>query len=392
MKKIVSLALIFTLLLTLGCTSFANNQNKSGAELGGDIHSSAIEVDVPGAYLMEATTGKVLYSKGEYSSASPASVTKVMTLLLVCEALSDSMICLDDNVAISAYAASMGGSQVFLEEGERMTVEDLIKCTVIASANDAAVALAELVAGNEDAFVKKMNERARSLGLKNTRFENVTGLDDTTTEHYSCPADIAKMSAELLKYDIILKYSSLWQDTIRNGEFTLTNTNRLVRYYDGCNGLKTGSTDKAGFCISATAERDGMQLIAVIMGAETRDIRNAEARSMLDYGFSNFAVYSNEEKAVENLPVYKGTKDFTTLYSQSFFCVVPKNKLKNVELVYDIPKSISAPLKSKDCVGKITYKLDDNVLDTSDIFVAEDIPKISFFNLFCKIIKNIFVA
>ena len=210
--------------------------------------------------------------------------------------------------------------------------------------------------------------------------------------HVTSAMDIALMSRELIKYDLIKKYSSLWQDTIRGGEFTLTNTNRLVRYYDGCNGLKTGSTDKAGYCISATAERDGMTLIAVIMGAESRDVRNSEARSLLDYGFSNYAVYSAEEKALENVPIYNGTKETTTVYSKCFSRIIPKSKLKNVEQIYEIPENICAPLKSGDTVGKITYKLDGSVLGTSDIFVAEDIAKITYFDVFSKIIKSIFMG
>ena len=389
MRKIISLILIFSLLLSLAMTSFANSGAKTAAEPMNSTTASAIEVDVPGAYLMEASTGTVLYSKNEYAAASPASVTKVMTLLLVCEALDDGVILLEDNVTISSYAASMGGSQVFLEEGERMSVEELIKCTVIASANDAAVALAELVAGNEDTFVKKMNERARSLGLKNTAFENVTGLDDTTTDHYSCPADIAKMSAELLKYDVILKYSSLWQDTIRNGEFTLTNTNRLVRYYEGCNGLKTGSTDKAGFCISATAKRGNMQLIAVIMGADTRDDRNNAARALLDYGFSNFALYESGREYVEDTLVSRGVSDSVALYSADFSAVIPKNKIAKVDKVYNIPEKLSAPVFSGDVVGKIEYFIDGERIGTAEIFVDTYVAKINMWQIFARILKRI---
>ncbi len=386
MKKIASFALLFAIVFSFAIISFANSGQKSGAEIVSSVEISAFEVDVPGAYLMEAGTGKVLYSKGEYVAASPASVTKVMTLLLVCEALEDGRISLTDMVTISDYAASMGGSQVFLEEGERMSVEELIKCTVIASANDAAVALAELIAGNEDAFVKSMNERAKSLGLKNTSFENTTGLDDTTTSHYSCPADIAKMSSELIKHDIILKYSSLWQDTIRDGEFTLTNTNRLVRYYEGCNGLKTGSTDKAGYCVSATAKRGNMQLIAVIMGADTRDARNNAARALLDYGFSNFALYEQEERHIEDASVLRGTVDSVPLWSGEFSVVVPKGSLSKIELVYDIPETLSAPVSQGDIVGGIKYLLDGEQIGAADIYAAGDAEKISMWQIFVRVL------
>jgi D-alanyl-D-alanine carboxypeptidase (penicillin-binding protein 5/6) len=283
----------------------------------------------------------------------------------------------------------MGGSQVFLEEGERITVEDLIKSAVIASGNDASVALAELCAGSEAAFVKAMNRRAAELGLKNSQFENTTGLDDTTTNHYSCAADIATISRELIKHSIILEYSSIWQDSIRNGEFTLTNTNRLVRYYDGCNGLKTGSTDKAGYCVSATAKRGNMQLIAVILGARTRDERNAAARELLDYGFANFSLYEKSEEYIEDIKITKGSIDNAQLYSSSFRTVIDKAKQGSVELEYDIPETLIAPIKAGDSVGKVIYKIDGEQIGSSKIYIKEDVEKIAFTDLFVRIIKRI---
>ena len=235
-------------------------------------------LDCKSAILIEASTGKVLYEQDPDKALPPASVTKVMTLLLVMEAIEAGKIKYSDTVRASANACSMGGSQIFLEENEEMSVEDLVKSVVIASANDAAVALAEYVAGTEEAFVKQMNEKARTLGMKNTNFENTNGLDDTAQNHVTSAGDIAIMSRELIRHTEILEFSSTWMDTIRNGQFGLTNTNRLVRFYRGCNGLKTGSTKKAGFCVSVTAEREGMTLICVIMGAESRDVRNAEAQ------------------------------------------------------------------------------------------------------------------
>lgn len=398
MKKLTAFILIFTLLLALLVPSYADTADDViGDTLGeGSVETGADDVDLgldaAAAYLIEASTGKVLYADNELSAASPASVTKIMTLLLVCEALAAGKINLEDTVTISSYAASMGGSQIFLEEGERFSVEELIKSTVIASANDAAVALAELVAGSESAFVKKMNERATELGLKNTSFENVTGLDDTTTNHYSCAADIATMSRELIGHDIILKYSSIWQDTIRDGEFTLTNTNRLVRYYDGCNGLKTGSTDKAGFCISATAKRGNMQLIAVIMGAETRDGRNNAARALLDYGFSNFALYEAAEEVIENVPVIKGKSDYVTTYKTAFSTVVDKGDLSGIELFYEIPENLTAPVTEGDVVGKVIYKLDGEQIGYSDILAEGSVEKIGLFDLFVRILSNVFIG
>lgn len=391
MKKIIAAIIAVILIFSFGFSVFAKTELKNEADYVIQPKTD-IDVNAKSALLMEAGTGEILAAQNQNEKAALASVTKIMTLLLVMEAIEDGRISVSDKVAVSDYAASMGGSQVFLEEGETMNVEELIKCAVIASANDAAVALAEHVGGSEKNFVSMMNDRCRELKMENTNFENVTGLDDTAKNHYSSALDIGIMSRELIKYDLIKKYSSLWQDTIRGGEFTLTNTNRLVRYYDGCNGLKTGSTDKAGYCISATAERDGMTLIAVIMGAESRDVRNSEARSLLDYGFSNYKVYSAEEKALENVPIYNGTKETTTVYSKCFSRIIPKSKLKNVEQIYEIPENICAPLKSGDTVGKITYKLDGSVLGTSDIFVAEDIAKITYFDVFSKIIKSIFMG
>lgn len=389
MKKIISLLLIFISASLLCITSFAGYEGKTPAESIFSQVSAEFDFDVAGAYLCEATTGKVLYAENEFKAQSPASVTKIMTLLLVCEALEAGKFTLEDKVSISAHAASMGGSQVFLEEGERITVEELIKSTVIASGNDSAVALAELTSGSEAAFVKLMNKRAIELGLKNTSFENVTGLDDTTTNHYSCAADIAAMSRELIKHEIILKYSSIWQDTIRNGEFTLTNTNRLVRYYEGCNGLKTGSTDKAGFCMSATAKRGNMQLIAVVMGAETRDARNDAARQLLDFGFANYALLELGGEFLENCDVLFGKNDSVPLYSTKFTAVLEKSKLGEVEKLYEIPEALTAPIKKGDVVGKIIYKSDGLQIGFSEVVADSNIEKINISDLFVRILERI---
>ncbi len=391
MKKIISSILVIVFIASFGIVSFGEKEGKTEADLvlvdnGADFE---LDFDLTAAYLCEASTGKVLYSKDEFKAASIASVTKVMTLLLVCEALDAGRFSLSDQVRVSANAASMGGSQVFLEEGERITVEDLIKSAVIASGNDASVALAELCAGSEAAFVKAMNRRAAELGLKNSRFENTTGLDDTTTNHYSCAADIATISRELIKHSNILEYSSIWQDSIRNGEFTLTNTNRLVRYYDGCNGLKTGSTDKAGYCVSATAKRGNMQLIAVILGARTRDERNAAARELLDFGFANFSLYERGEEYIEDIKITKGSIDNAQLYSSSFRTVIDKAKQGSVELEYDIPETLIAPIKAGDSVGNVIYKIDGEQIGSSKIYIKDDVEKIAFTDLFVRIIKRI---
>ena len=391
MKKTLSLILASVIFLLLGISSLAGTSKTPSIEPVDMFTENQTELDlqVKGAYLIEATSGAVLYSNEPFLESSPASVTKIMTLLLVCEALEDGLFKLTDTVSVSAYAASMGGSQVFLEEGERMTVEDLIKCTVIASANDAAVALSELVSGSEGAFVKKMNKKALELGLKNTSFENVTGLDDDTVNHYSCPRDIAIMSRELISHEIITKYSGMWQDSIRDGEFTLTNTTRLVRYYDGCNGLKTGSTDKAGFCVSASAKRGNMQLIAVVMGAPTRDERNEAARKLLDYGFSNFGLYERGEEYLESCEVISGKSDLVPLYTSPVSFIIEKSKLSGVELEYELPESLSAPINKGDKVGKVFYKYDGRLLFEADVYAGETVEKITVFEIFSRILKTL---
>ncbi len=283
------------------------------------------DVNAKSAVLMDAHTGTVLYAKNASDALPPASVTKVMTLLLIMEAIDEGNLSLQDKVSVSEYAASMGGSQVYLEPFEEMIVEDLLKSVVIASANDAAVALAEKVGGSEEAFVNRMNERAAELGMESTHFENVTGLDDDVENHTLSALDIALVSRELItKHPAILQYSSIWMDTIRDGAFGLSNTNRLIRFYSGATGLKTGSTSKAGFCISATACRDGMHLIAVIMGSETRDIRNAAATQLLDWGFANYTVYSDEGGDAGEISVVGGMEPVVPLTREGFSVLLPK--------------------------------------------------------------------
>ena len=248
--------------------------------------TAGLTVSAPSAVLMHPS-GRVLYEKNAHEPLPPASVTKVMTLLLIMEALDEGAIALDDMVTGSAHAASMGGSQIWLKEGEQLTVDEMIKCIVVASANDCAVAMAEHIAGSEEAFVERMNTRAQELGMENTHFVNCCGLD--ADGHLTTAYDIALMSAELIKHEKIFDYTLIWQDTIRDGAFTLTNTNRLIRSYDGMTGLKTGSTSVAGFCLAGTARRDGLDLIAVVMKADTSGARNADITAMLNYGFANFA-------------------------------------------------------------------------------------------------------
>lgn len=391
MKRLLAFMLVFLFILSFGIDVFAEKNINNEAEMY-KISIPEIDISSASALLMNAESGEIIFSSNENKAMPPASVTKIMTLLLIVEAVDEGRISLDSEVPVSAYASSMGGSQVFLKEGETMTVRELIKCTVIASANDAAVALSEYLYGSEGAFVKMMNEKAKALGMKNTNFENTTGLDDDTQNHVTSALDIAIMSRELIKHPLILEYSSLWQDSIRNGEFTLTNTNRLVRYYDGCTGLKTGSTDKAGYCISATAERDGMNLIAVVMGAETRDERNNIARSLLDMGFSNYCVYSEEETAVDNLKVYGGSVSSATVYSPPVCRLIDKRYKSKVEKQYYLNEAIDAPIKSGDAVGKVKYVIDGKVLCENNLYVKCDINRLSFKDVFAGMVRTVFTG
>ncbi len=339
------------------------------------------------AVLMEASTGRVLYAKAPDEALPPASVTKVMTLLLIMEDIDSGKLKYTDTVTASANAASMGGSQIYLKEGETMTVEDLLKSVVIASANDAAVALAEHVAGSEEAFVARMNKRAAELNMTATHFENTNGLDDTVSNHVTSARDIAIMSRELIKHKRILEFSSIWMDTIRNGSFGLTNTNRLVRFYKGATGLKTGSTSKAKFCISATAERDGMELICVIMAADTRDIRNEEAKKLLDWGYANYEVYNCAAESLGNVTVTGGVSDRVEVGHEGFSCVVKKGEASRVEKTPKLTDSVSAPVNKGDKLGSVEFSVGGRALGEVDVLCAEGVEKMSFWELFSRILS-----
>ena len=382
MKKFLSVFLIFTLLLLSTFSSFADIYTED------EEVSKGVDITAESAILMEANTGTILYSKNTEYFNSPASVTKIMTLLLVCEALDRGDFKLDDIVSISEYSSSMGGSQVFLEQGEKFSVEELIKCTVIASANDAAVALAELVSGSESAFVARMNERAGELGLVKTSFENATGLDDDTVNHYTCVSDIAVMSRELIKYDIIKKYSSLWQDNIRNGEFTLTNTNRLVRYYDGCTGLKTGSTDKAGYCISVTASRGDMDLICVIMNAPSIKDRNNDAKSLLDFGFYGYGTYKIDLSGLDLIEVDRGKEEYIKPTAESERIILPKSDISRVKAVYKLNDKVSAPIKKGDSLGSVEFYVGEKMVYEWKVYAEREVEKVTFIDIFLSILSK----
>lgn len=335
-------------------------------------------LDCTSAVLMEAATGRVLYEQNADESLPPASVTKVMTLLLVMEALEKGNIALDQMLTTSDNAASMGGSQIFLEVGEQMRVEDLLKSVIISSANDAAVVLAEAIAGSEESFVAMMNSRTAELGMMNTHFENTNGLDDTVTNHVTSARDIAIMSRALITHEKILEYSSIWMDTVRNGEFGLTNTNRLVRFYSGATGLKTGSTSKAKFCISATAKRDGMHLIAVIMGAPTRDIRNAEAAKLLDWGFANYSLYTYPPSDQGSVKLLGSKNDTLPCRTEGISFLVPKGAVSKVTVEIEIPESVRAPIAAGETVGKLAFSLNGEQIAEANIVSSVAESRVSF--------------
>ena len=375
--KIIALSLAVILLLPL--TSMAGSAPAVTAEMS--------EMPCKSAILMDAETGTVLYEQNADEALPPASVTKVMTLLLVMEAIDAGRICLTDMVRVSANAASMGGSQVFLEEGEEMCVEEMLKCVIIASANDCAVALAELVAGSEESFVAAMNARASELGMKNTHFENTNGLDDTVQNHVTSARDIAIMSRALIAHPKILEYSGIWMDTIRNGAFGLTNTNRLVRFYPGCTGLKTGSTARAGFCVSATAKRGGLSLVCVIMGAESRDSRNASAAKLLDYGFAQYETYRAAGGECE-LPVVGSDKEKLLVRWPAFSVTVPKGSASRVAVSRELPTYVQAPLEAGDCVGDVVYSLDGKEIGRVSALAETEAEQIGFVGLFKRLLSR----
>ena len=336
--------------------------------------------------LMDGKTGAVLYEYNADAAYPPASVTKVMTMLLVFEALEEGTLALDETLRISETAASMGGSQIFLAPGEEMTVNDLLKGLIVSSANDAAVALAEAICGSEEAFVVRMNARAAELGLANTHFENTNGLDDTTENHVTSARDIALMTKELIRHEKVFEYTTIWMDTIRDGTFGLSNTNKLIRFYKGATGLKTGSTEKAKFCISATAERDGLSLIAVVMGSPTKEVRNALASSLLDFGFANYGCYVSPSEAMRDIRITGGVGNTLATVKEEFSATVEKSKASKIELRVDIPENLAAPIAEGEKVGTVTYLENGKEIGTSDILAAHSVEKITFSSLFPRML------
>ena len=381
MKKI-RLPLCFCLLLALlsdPCRALALEP----------LRDAAIGVAAPSAILMEKTSGQVLYEKNADERLPPASVTKVMTMLLIVEDIEAGRLSLDDTVTASARAASFGGSCVYLEQGERMSVHEMLKCITVVSANDCAVAMAEHMAGTEALFVERMNERAAELGLQNTHFTNCTGLFEDE-EHYSSARDIAIMSRELILHPLIRDYSTIWMDSIRDGSFELTNTNKLVYWYEGCTGLKTGFTNAAMYCLAATAEREGVEYIAVVMHGESIDSRNSDAAALLNYGFSRFTLCPlRPDEPLPALPVELGAADRVGLRCEGAqSALVPKGGAAP-DYALSLPERVTAPVEEGQALGTLRVRLGEELLAELPLVAAEAVPKIGLGALYLRLLGSL---
>ena len=354
--------------------------------------AEGVEIAAPSAILMDAATGTILYEKNAHEKLAPASVTKVMTLLLVMEALDSGRISWDDMVTASETAAGKGGSQVYLEVGEQMSMDEMLKSVVVSSANDCATALAEHVAGSEAAFVERMNARAAELGLEDTHFVNCTGLDDepNASEHLTSAYDIAVMSRELLKHDEIRKYTTIWMDTVRDGQFGLSNTNKLVRFYQGTTGLKTGYTKAAGHCLSASAQRDGIELIAVVLHCESSSDRFQSAKALLDYGFANYALVSAElPDAPEPIRVKLGTQSLVTpVLQESAPILVEKGEQARVTKTVTLPEEVTAPVAAGQQLGTLTIAAGERTLAEIPIVSPIAIDRLTLWELTVQLLKR----
>ena len=392
---IISLIMLLT---PLAVRAQNNSTDETIQENSSQQPENADLIQAPSGILMEAQTGTVIYQKDQDTRRSPASITKIMTLILIFDALEKGNLKMDDVVTTSAHSRSMGGSQVFLEEGETQTVETLIKCIVIASGNDASVAMAEHICGSEQEFVRHMNERAAELGMENTNFEDCCGLTESTN-HYTTARDIAIMSRELItKYPKILEYSSIWMENIthvtRQGssEFGLTNTNKLIRSYEGCVGLKTGSTSIAKYCLSAVAKRNGITLIAVVMAAPDYKVRFKDAASMLNYGFSKCSLYIDQKmQALPEVPVRKGKEKTVPLtYQEQFqYLSTDGQNISDVKRKLRIHREVDAPIKKGSKAGEMIYSAGDRELGRVDILYDKTVPKATYMDALKTVLENL---
>ena len=374
MKRFLPLVLIFALLLCV------------------PVRADELTLDAPSALLMEKQTGTVLFAKDEHTPREPASVTKVMTLLLTMEAIDSGALSYDDTVTGSAHAASMGGSQIWLKEGEQMRVEELIKAVCIVSGNDAAVALGEHLAGSEEAFVARMNERAKELGMNDTHFVNCTGLP--ADGHVTSAYDIALMSRELIwHHPDIRRFTTIWMDSLRDGQSMLVNTNKLIRFYPGATGLKTGSTSSAKYCISATAEKDGMELIAVVLGGSTSDKRFSDAKVLLNYGFASYSLVTvTPESPLPAIPVTLGTqKTVQSVLSPDNALLLEKNRAGGLTQSLTLPESVEAPIEAGEPLGTLDiFSSDGTLLVSLPLLAGESVARVTWWQLFCRCVEAAF--
>ena len=403
--------IIFILLFSMVFSAFVGASELSSTDVNGDVAteyyssdlysapkaasavptSAVPEVGAKAAVLMEASTGKVLYEKEAHQKLAPASITKVMTLLLIVEAIDKGKISMKDVVTTSQHAASMGGSQIWLEPMETMTVNELLRAATIASANDASVALAEYIAGSEEAFVDMMNARAKELGMKDTVFKNACGLDQEG--HYTSAYDVAIMSKELISHDTIKQFSTVWMDSLRGGQTQLVNTNKLVRFYKGCTGLKTGTTSKSGFCLTATAKRGDMELISVVMNCASGDERFNSARKLLDYGFANYNISKPkiDEKKLVAIKVLHGTsKSVEIEYSENKNILIKKGSENKMTTKVTVISEITAPVKEGQIVGKIEVMLDKEKISEMSLYASSSVDKVNFLYSLGKMFKYLF--
>lgn len=379
MKKLTAIISVLILIVPFGIISHAQGE-------------TVIDVKAKAALLMDASTGEVLYSFNENERLYPASVTKIMPMLLFMEALDSGKISLTDTVTASPAAAGKGGSQIWLKEGEQMTVDELLRATAIGSANDACTALGEHIAGSETAFVKMMNDKAVELGMKNTNFVNCSGLDDDTTEHLTTALDIAIMSKELLSHERIKTYTTVWMDSLRNGETQLVNTNKLVRFYSGTTGLKTGTTSKAGHCLSASAERDGLHLIAVVLGAANSTDRFEGAKAMLNWGFANFETFTPEidSSLFGEVKVLRGVEDYIKPTLTGVKPLTLKSGEKNkTETLITVSEDVEAPVEKGQILGRVQLKLGEEVLCEYNLISEKAVEKTNLGHIMLRFLRSL---
>lgn len=382
MKK--ATAILLSVIMMCGILGiFASAENES---------TMPIDVKAKSAVLMDQTTGRVLMKMNENEKIYPASVTKIMSMLLVAEAIDSNTIRLTDEVTASTNASKKGGSQIWLKEGETMTVDELLKATAVYSANDACTALGEYIAGSDEGFVMMMNERAGELGMKNTHFDNCTGLDDTSQTHLTTAYDIALMSRELMKHQFIQQYTKIWMDSLRGGKTELVNTNKLIRFYEGATGLKTGTTSKAGCCISATATRNGTSLIAVVMGADNSKDRFEGAKAMLNWGFANYETVTPQidKSLITDVNIIMGEeRTLTPQISGDSKFLIPKGKAKNLTQEIDLAAAVEAPVESNQTLGTVTVKLDGQKLGEYKLTAPHYVERLSFKTVFARLICSV---